>query len=66
MYLRAGSGYGQKRRRIGAIPCFSQKSDALWVINFITLKGCLCDVNHIKIDFCDGCHIISAKIITPA
>ncbi|KZO63755.1 hypothetical protein AAW06_03885 [Escherichia coli] len=36
------------------------------VINFITLKGCLCDVNHIKIDFCDECHIISAKIITPA
>ncbi|EFB2829856.1 hypothetical protein DP033_08025 [Escherichia coli] len=38
----------------------------LWVINFITLKGYLCDVNHIKIDFCDGYHIISVKTITPA
>ncbi|QGY09513.1 hypothetical protein F6P96_18180 [Escherichia coli] len=33
--------------------------------HFITLKGYLCDLYHIKIDFCDGCHIISAKTITP-
>ncbi|MIA78346.1 hypothetical protein D9I37_00625 [Escherichia coli] len=36
------------------------------VIIFITLKGYLCDSCHIKIDFCDDCHIISAKTITPA
>ncbi|EFN9754204.1 hypothetical protein DWG93_21805 [Escherichia coli] len=36
------------------------------VIIFITLKGYLCDSGHIKIDFCDDCHIISAKTITPA
>ncbi|TKT81898.1 hypothetical protein FC814_10305 [Escherichia sp. MR] len=46
------------------------RSQALYggfvVINFITLKGYLCDIYHIKIDFCDGCHIISAKTITPA
>nr|MDN1285905.1 hypothetical protein [Escherichia coli] len=34
-------------------------------IFFLKLKGYLCDLHHIKIDFCDGCHIISAKTITP-
>ncbi|EFI4020532.1 hypothetical protein GYM41_000756 [Escherichia coli] len=47
--------------------CMCQKWGCCFlIIIFITLKGYLCDSHHIKIDFCDGCHIISAKTITPA
>ncbi|EFO4252080.1 hypothetical protein CCT19_22585 [Escherichia coli] len=46
--------------------CVCQKLGGCFlIIIFITLKGYLCDLHHIKIDFCDGCHIINAKTITP-